>query len=397
MASRPLQIFRFDDSVLPTTATYISESVVAAPPSNATVQHPGEMMEIGSSFLVYDQEPLKNNRIEWQDGNGVDRISIIAPGLYSGSELATEWQSAMQVHDPNQGLTYHSVGRTFRFTNAQNFKLYWATQPPTERVAYLMGFDNPLADSTGAPAYTSTNAVFVRNYQLAGWLLNPDDHLGYEIERIMVYATNLGSSDTIQMFGDPFWKGVHPEDWSTAAFVGELKSATNSRSNDLYTWEVGGTLIQGLAMFVNRGGNPDQFTMANLKVGCIGVWRASNFNGADYDRQIRSAFESRRVVLDTVDQSGLGGNVDQGIVRGYREVVMAFGGWDETAYLALDTYLDKYRTDPALWIPDPDHITTDNTVYGFVPPGGWSGVQWRGTQFVRDMTLQVQGARMQAE
>jgi hypothetical protein len=138
--------------------------------------------------------------------------------------------------------------------------------------------------------------------------------------------------------------------------------------------------------------------MSELRIGVIGLWEDASFDAADTNRNIVSAYESRRVVLDSVSTSPRGGTWQIDNVRGYREFAIGMNSWDLTTFGAFDGYLDKYRVDPALWLLDPSDVRhRENVLFGAVPPDGYSGIGHRGPDHVRDFTVNVMGVPMGPE
>ena len=411
--TRPIRIYRHGGSLIPSTT--FSACEIVAGEANPTNYHPGKMLQLGSAFQLYANS---NNYIVLR--NDTTLVSVyyqIPEGGYSASDLASAI-NAFSFHVNGFSANYSSTTRLWSFIALEAFTIRWTAGPVPEATALLFGFDQATDSSATGPGFTVTgiNEVYVKDYHWVGWNVaaqaaaSSQQVNGIPLEMIMAYATNLASADTIQAFAHTSWLGERPEDWQgAAAFQGVEFSATNDRSNDLYTWEVnaqavgtGGQVttipLKYVALFIFRGDNPNQATMAPFKLGVAGVWEDADFDGADYsDRTIRSAFESRRVVLDSFTESDAGGNLEIGTRRGYREIVMGYGGWDDTAHNAFDTYLDKRRIDAALWIPDPDFVRKDSTLFGFVPPDGWSGVDWTGPTHKRAATVRVRGVRMQPE
>ncbi|MBT3271275.1 hypothetical protein HN371_29325 [Candidatus Poribacteria bacterium] len=386
----PLQIYLFEDTLTPTTLADSGEATGDANPAN---HHPGKMLQVGESFQIYDAGALQNNNLRVDDGGGAVTLVLTAGG-YTADGLAFHVQTLLRTEDIRFNCAYSTTTRKFTIHTAGtfNFTLTWLFNTASQQLATTMGW----AQANVGPVATTTadNAEYTHNYNWAVWDLSTSQ----TVERVMVYATNLASSETIQIYGDDVNWGGLPSEWEAHATIkGAAQTATRSRSNDIYTWGPFGVAVRFIAVFANRGANANQLTQEPFKLGCLGIWEEPSFDGATYGRTIRSQYETRRVFHDTVSESHAGGNWEIGTVRGRRETVFGFGGWTETAYFALDTFFDKHRVKPCLWIADPDNITTDSMLFAAVPPDAGFGSSAKGPNHVRDGTLTLRGIRMQPE
>jgi len=397
----PLRIYRFDDSLTPTSIVESGRLISgeAFPP----VHHPGKMLQIGDTFQITGS----NNEFAYEDNAGTPNTVTLAKGGFSGDELIAEiaakvLASAVPIPGIDTASSYSESSRLFTLASdpALTWEIHWNTGGgDCQRLADTMGFDNS-ADDTGFTAYVSDDAVYTKDYQYAVWQIDATD-VGKSIEAIMVYATNLASDEYIRVFGADSNLGGVIGDWvAGGTYAGDAKDATKSRSNDLYVWLPGGVSMRYVAVFANRSMNANHATQEAFKMGCLGIWEDAGFDGADYaDRTIRSQFETERVMLDSLSGADLGGNAEFYKRRGFRRITVGFGGWPEGAFHAIDNYLDKYRAEASLWLLDPDELRDmDKMVFGYVPFGkGYGVVRGRGPNHIRDFSITVDGLRMQAE
>jgi hypothetical protein len=407
--TQPMRVYRHGDNLIPTSITASSEIVSGeASPAN---HHPGKSLVLGTSFQIVAN--LTDQIVINANGGAV--TYNLTEGTYSADDLETHLE-ALGIEGSNPGqvlnfsVTYNDTTRKFNILGTTAFEILWASGGyRCQNLATKMGYSNA-ADDTGGMNYSSDSAVYCKDKQYAVWNVSTagTSGTGVDVEAIMVYATNLTADEKITVYADYNNLGQLEGDWAGATLVGETKLGTESATNDLYAWLTDVSLIRYVAIFVDRDLTVAQLVIEPLELGVVAVWDGANFDADDYGRNITSAFESRRVVLDDVQTSYAGGNLEIGVVRGYIELLASMTGWDTTSYKALGTYLDRYRVDPALWMMDPDtaydsaarlavSYTPESTIFGYVPPDGWSAVRWRGPNHVRDLTLLIRGVRMQPE
>ena len=364
-----------------------------------TNHHLGKQLQLGDSFQIYGTGVEKNDIFKITPfGAAAQNVGPIAQGTYSGSELATQAQIAIQlVFGADYLVTYSDTTRKFTFSRISmaTFELNWTDTTTSQNFATTVGFDNG-SDDTGSAAYTSDDPVYTRDYQFAIWRFSTGN---VNIKKLMISGTNLASAEQIEVFVHSSSLGELPTNWAAANWVGTPESASQSRTNDTYVWTPETPFGQYLAIWVNRSANQNQLTQDPFKIGAVGIWTDAGFDGADYgDRTIRSVFETNRVFMDEFSEAALGGNLEIGKIRGYRETTMNFGSWPEGAFYAIDKYVDKYRAGAHLFLLDPDDVDDpDKVIFGYIPPGGYGPVRGRDVNHVRDFPLTVRTLRMAPE
>ena len=396
--TRPIQIYRFESSLLPSTV--VASSTIVSGEAAATNHHLGKQLQLGDTFQIYGAGAEQNDyiRIDPPAAAAV-RVGPIPAGSYSGSTLAAALQVVLQA-EPSLGATYTSTysSTTRKFTIAKAggaaFEIIWGYNAIVSALAYTMGFD--AVTDAAANSFTSDDAVYSRNSQFAIWRYATGI---VNVERLMVSGTNLSSTEQIKIYLSNINHGGLPTAWAAASWSGTAATATQSKTNDTYIWEPDELGSEYLAIFVDRSANTNQDIQDPLKIGAIGIWTNAGFDGADYsDRTIRSVYETNRGFEDQFSEAALGGNLDIGKIRGWRETTMNFGSWPEGAFYALDAYIDKYRAEAHLFLLDPDDDSDpDKVIFGYIPPGGYGPVRGRNTTHVRDFPLTVRTLRMAPE
>jgi len=396
--STPPQIYRFANSLL-TSVISSSSEIVGSSDDYARNHYPGKPLQLGESFHIIGNGSLLSNHIRMTVGGVTQNIPLTAGG-YTGATLAAHLTAQIvATYGAGYACAWFPTTRKFGFSGVANFSIYWNTDPVTQNLAAVMGYDDS-ADDTGAQSYESDNAVYTRDYQWAVWnITQADKDTGVAITKVMVYGTNMRSVESIEVFAHTSNLGSNRDPWLGAAIVGEKLTATQSRSNDIYIWTFDGTVeATFFAVFVNRAANTDQLGQDPLHLGCIGIWDDAGFDGDDYgSRSFRAVWDTERVMKDTVSEPPDGGGVDFGVVRGVRQSTVGMGSWPVGAAHGLDGYIDKYRAEASLWQFDPSDYNRDNTLFGYVPPGGYSPVGVKGPHFLRTGTMTVRGIPMEPE
>lgn len=396
--TRAIQIYRFESSMLPSTV--VASSTIVSGEAAATNHHLGKQLQLGDTFQIYDAGVEQNNNIRIDPAGAVPAQTVIlSAGSYDGDDLISEVRGKIQAAFGDAtyaSSAYSSTTRKYTISRgAGNFDIIWTYSAITAALAYTMGYD-PSADDTGAATYTSDDAVYSRNSQFAIWRYATGI---VNVERLMVSGTNLASTEQIKIYLSNINHGGLPTAWAAASWSGTAATATQSKTNDTYIWEPDELGSEYLAIFVDRSANTNQDIQDPLKIGAIGIWTNAGFDGADYsDRTIRSVYETNRGFEDQFSEAALGGNLDIGKIRGWRETTMNFGSWPEGAFYALDSYIDKYRAEAHLFLLDPDDDSDpDKVIFGYIPPGGYGPVRGRNTTHVRDFPLTVRTLRMAPE
>jgi len=372
---KPLRLYLFEDSQLPTNANSSSRANTLLPDDNLENPRPGVVMELGESFQIRDRGAGHNDRfkINYPSG-GTQHTIILAAGGYDGNSLAAEMNTKLQLVDSGFSTSYSTTTRKWTISHSDwTFDLLWNTGGLiSQKAALVLGFNNA-ADDTGAGTYTSDNEVYVKDYQWITWRLTKGRVPATSC--VFFYSTNItDDSARFHLSGNETDLGGDPVEWTNAAtYVGAQRPATQSEFNDLYVWcpsdDGAGAGVRWWQLGIYRG-DEDQATMPALRIGVGGLFESAWFDGATWGRNYHTPWEWSLVGGNVSSFAPDGGGVERGQSRGHVRSVLPFNGWDEDTYRELYRFQHQHAQKPILLLADADDL---GTVVGISRGAGTSG------------------------
>lgn len=370
--TKPLRLYLFEDSLLPTTASSSSRANVLLPASNLDNHRPGVMMELGESFQIRQGGAGQNNHLFLKyPSAGAQFQLILTGGGYDGNSLAAHLQSWFQGVDAGFSVSYSTTTRKWTISHSStNFDLLWNTGGPVQHtLADTLGFSDT-ADDTGASSYESDDEVFVKDYQWITWWIQPSAKaIMPALSCAMFYSTNITddaarfhfSGHTADLGGDPMaWA-------SSAAYRGVARPATQSEFNDLYLWcpddDGSPNSLRWWQLGIYRG-DEDQATMPALRIGVGAMWSAAWFDGGTWERNYHTPWEWALVGGNVANFAPDGGGMERGQSRGYAQAVLPFTEWDEDTYREFWRFKHQHDRKPVLLLADADDLGTTTASAG---------------------------------
>jgi hypothetical protein len=403
MSSLPLQVYLFEDSILPTSHIRGNTATEA----NLDDERPGKLCEVGDAFIIRGGI---NDYIQVENDDTGDTVAFEpSTGGFGGDSwavaLATEIEAKFSFYGydlPGMTGQYDETARKFTLSSSANTIIHWNHTPRTEALAATMGYDNTGPTASGT-SHISDAATFVQDRQYLMWDIG--DGVS-EPEAFMLYSTNLSSTDTFYLYGNDTDLGSNPYDWADSATYRTSNSiaATKSEINDLYVWLPSVTGLHNAMRYWclawSRGGS--QATMPKAKIGVAGMWNDSTFDGATAGAQeenFHTPWQRIPVVADRAVFPPGGGGVHRVQGRGHVEVLLPFQDWPSGVYRVIEALVDRHGVKPMLWVPDPNDLVgtagyAPDSVFGVIKK--WSPATIDNANDDRTFSILIRGIPMAA-